>query len=72
VLAEVPVRAACDVQRERLQRHEPAKLYLERRMAGGETKTEAIRALRWRISDAVYACLVADERLQRAAVTEAA
>lgn len=49
-----------------LQRHAPAVAYVERRMADGDTKTEAIRLLRRRISDAVYGCMVADERLQRA------
>jgi hypothetical protein len=39
---------------------------VERRIASGNTKTEAIRALRRRISDAVYGCLVVDERLQQA------
>jgi transposase len=50
-----------------LQHHPPAIEYVRRRTAGGENKTEAIRALRRRISDAVYRCLVADERLQQAA-----
>lgn len=49
-----------------LQRHAPAIAYVERRMAAGNTKTEAIRALRRRISDAVYGCLVVDERLRQA------
>ncbi len=49
-----------------LQRSPQAIAYLERRMAAGNTKTEAIRALRRRISDAVYGCLVADERLRQA------
>jgi transposase len=55
-----------------LQRHEAAEAYVERRMEGGENKTEAIRALRRRISDAVFACLVADERRRRNSVNEAA
>lgn len=46
--------------------HNPAAIaYVERRTASGDTKTEAIRALRRRISDAVYGCLVADERQQQ-------
>jgi transposase len=49
-----------------IQHSPPAAVYLERRTAGGNTKTEAIRALRRRISDAVYARLVADERLLQA------
>ena len=48
-----------------LQHHTPAIAYAERRTASGDTKTEAIRALRRRISDAVYGCLMADERMQQ-------
>jgi transposase len=48
-----------------LQHFAPAIAYVEHRTASGDTKTEAIRALRRRISDAVHGCLVADERLQR-------
>lgn len=40
--------------------HEPAKTYLERRMAGGNTKTEALRALKRKLSDVVYRALVED------------
>ena len=43
-----------------LQRPGPGREYLERRMAAGDTKTEAIRALRRRISDEVYRRLRAD------------
>lgn len=39
----------------------PGKDYVERRMTKGDTKTEAIRALRRRISDEVYRRLLADE-----------
>jgi transposase len=39
----------------------PGKDYVERRMTTGNTKTEAIRALRRRISDEVYRRLLADE-----------
>ena len=39
----------------------PGKEYVERRMAMGNTKTEAIRALRRRISDEVYRRLLSDE-----------
>jgi transposase len=49
-----------------LQHFPPASAYLDRRIAAGNTKTEAIRALRRRISDEVYGRLVADERLRRA------
>ena len=34
--------------------HPPARAYLQRRMAHGNTKTEAIRALRRQLSDIVY------------------
>lgn len=46
------------------QHHAPAIAYVEHLIASGDTKTEAIRALRRR-SDAVHRCLVADERLQQ-------
>jgi transposase len=44
-----------------LQRSGPARAYIDKRLAGGNTKTEAIRALRRRISDEVYRRLLADE-----------
>jgi len=40
--------------------HEDANAYLERRMANGNTKTEALRALKRRLSDVVYRALLAD------------
>jgi len=40
--------------------HEGAKSYLERRMANGNTKTEALRALKRKLSDVVYRALLAD------------
>lgn len=40
--------------------HDEAKAYLERRMAMGNTKTEAIRALKRKLSDVVYRSLLAD------------
>ena len=40
--------------------HEGAKAYLERRMASGNTKTEALRALKRKLSDVVYRTLLAD------------
>jgi transposase len=40
--------------------HEAAKAYLERRVAMGNTKTEALRALKRRLSDVVYRRLLAD------------
>lgn len=44
-----------------LQRPGPGRDYLEHRQAAGDTKSEAIRALRRRISDEVYRRLRADE-----------
>jgi len=44
-----------------LRRDGPGRDYLQRRMAAGDTKTEAIRALRRRISDEVYRRLHADQ-----------
>jgi transposase len=41
------------------------RAYYQRRIAEGDTKTEAIRALRRRISDEVYRRLEADERQRR-------
>jgi transposase len=40
--------------------HDDARAYLERRVAGGNTKTEALRALKRRLSDVVYRALTAD------------
>jgi glutathione S-transferase len=40
--------------------HDDAKAYLERRRAKGDTSTEALRALKRRLSDAVYRDLLAD------------
>ena len=45
-----------------LQRPGPARDYVERRRAAGDTKTEAIRCLRRQISNEVYKRLLADER----------
>jgi transposase len=45
-----------------LRRDGPGRDYLQRRIAAGDTKTEAIRALRRRISDEVYRRLHADQR----------
>jgi len=44
-----------------LQREGPGKTYLEHRRAQGDTKTEAIRALRRRISDEVFRRMRHDE-----------
>jgi transposase len=40
--------------------HEGAKIYLERRTANGDTKAEALRALKRKLSDVVYRTLLAD------------
>ena len=40
--------------------HPDAKAYIERRLANGNTKTEALRALKRRLSDVVYRHLLAD------------
>jgi transposase len=40
----------------------PGRAYVEARMAAGDTKTEAIRLLRRRISDAVFRRLMVDEQ----------
>jgi transposase len=50
--------------------HDGAKAYLERRMAKGNTKTEALRALKRKLSDVVYRTLLADA--SEALVVEAA
>jgi transposase len=51
-----------------LQRYQPAVDYIERRMAEKKTKPEAIRALKRRISDAVYIRLLNDERQRQVPV----
>ena len=50
----------------------PGKAYLEHRMAAGDTRTEAIRALRRRISDEVYRRLRADEAVRSTGLAAAA
>jgi transposase len=40
--------------------HPDARAYLERRLANHDTKTEALRALKRRLSDVVYRALLAD------------
>jgi transposase len=40
--------------------HDEAKAYLERRMANGNTKREALRALKRKLSDVVYRALLVD------------
>lgn len=55
-----------------LQREGPGKTYFERRRALGDTKTEAIRALRRRISDEVFRRLRHDEAVKAAGPTSLA
>ena len=43
-----------------LQREGPGRTYVAKRMAAGDTKTEAIRALRRRLSDELFRRLSAD------------
>ena len=45
-----------------LRCHPAAQAYLKHRTAAGDTKTEAIRALKRRVSDAVYRTLLTDSR----------
>jgi transposase len=45
-------------------RHSPGYAYYQRKLAEGKTNKEAIRALKRRISDALYARLVADAKRQ--------
>ena len=52
-----------------LQRPGPARTYLEKRMAAGDTKTEAIRALRRKISDEAFRRLRQDEAARTASST---
>lgn len=53
--------------------HDDAKSYLERRIGMGNTKTEAIRALKRKLSDVVYRALLADaEKAPEACLGEAA
>lgn len=47
--------------------HDPARDYIARRVANGDTKTEAIRALRRRMSDVVFRRLITDEQARQAA-----
>jgi transposase len=47
------------------QRHSTGRAYFEKKLAEGKTRKEALRALKRRISDAIFACLQADA--QRAA-----
>jgi transposase len=52
--------------------HDDAKAYLQRRTAIGNTRTEALRALKRKLSDVVYRALVAEARSSAACLGEAA
>jgi transposase len=52
--------------------HGLAKDYLERRMMNGNTKSEAIRALKRKLSDVLYRALLADATASLVEVSEAA
>jgi transposase len=52
--------------------HDDAKTYLERRMAMGNTKTEALRALKRKLSDVVFRALLVDADTSRSAALEQA
>jgi transposase len=52
--------------------HDDAKAYLQRRIAMGNTKTEALRALKRRLSDVVYRALLADAESLTPGVAEQA
>ena len=47
--------------------HDDARTYIERRIANGNTKTEALRALKRRLSDVVYRSLLADTQPETSA-----
>ena len=52
--------------------HPDATAYLEQRMQRGNTRSEALRALKRRLSDAIYRDLIADAQPQVACVAQAA
>jgi transposase len=51
-------------------RHSPGRAYYEKKLAEGKTGKEALRALKRQISDAIFACLQADERRAAAATAK--
>jgi hypothetical protein len=51
-------------------KHSQGRAYYERKLAEGKTHKEALRALKRRISDAIYAALVADARRASGACAE--
>ena len=48
-------------------RHSEGRAYYDKKLAEGKTGKEALRALKRQISDAIFACLQADERRAAAA-----
>jgi transposase len=55
-----------------LRCHDDAKSYMERRMTNGNTKTEALRALKRKLSDVVFRALLVDATRVQVALGEAA
>jgi transposase len=55
-----------------LRMHESAQLYIKQRVANGNTKTEAIRALRRRMSDVAYRLMMQDLQARQAAAATCA
>ncbi len=51
-------------------KHSPGRAYYDKKIAEGKTPKEALRALKRRISDAIYARLVADVRTAAAAAKD--
>jgi hypothetical protein len=51
-------------------KHSDGRAYYERKIAEGKTHKEALRSLKRRISDAVYAALLADARQAAAAASK--
>lgn len=49
--------------------HPPARVFITRRLAGGDTRKEAIRALKRRLSDVVYRTLLAEAQTSRQSVS---
>jgi hypothetical protein len=54
-----------------VRRPSPGQAYYQRKLAEGKSPKEALRCLKRRMSDAVYRCLVLDQRLRRLPVAEA-
>ena len=50
-------------------RHSEGRVYYEKKLAEGKTHKEALRSLKRRISDAIFACLLADAPARRTAAS---